>query len=93
MSIKVNNYRGGFKLPLAAALTAVVATNAYAYKFNIGDETEAQFDSTLSLGTSWRLEDPSNRLISSANGGSKNSANYDDGNLNFEKHDQMYTVF
>jgi len=92
MSIKVNNYRGGFKLPLAAALTAVVATNAYAYKFNIG-EAEAQLDSTLSLGTSIRLEDPSSRLISSANGGSKNSANYDDGNLNFEKHDQISTVF
>lgn len=79
------------KSTLFFAMAASVATSANAFNFDIGP-VEAQVDSNFSLGTSWRLQDPASGLISKANGGLKNSASYDDGNLNFDKGDQIATV-
>ncbi len=71
---------------------AVMAPNALAYEFNWGS-VSGQLDSTLSIGSQWRLQDPASDLTAVVNGGSKNSANYDDGNLNFDKGDAIATVF
>jgi len=80
------------KLPLAVAVAAGMSGQASAYSFYMGD-VEAQFNTTLSAGVGWRVEDRDKRLISQGNldpsdasqGSSSN--NYDDGNLNFDKGD------
>lgn len=86
------------RLPLAMAVAAGVSGQAAAYSFNVGD-VEAQFNTTLSAGAGWRVEDRDRRLIAQGNlgpeyapGGSlanigASTNNYDDGNLNFESGD------
>ncbi|PVY70780.1 uncharacterized protein DUF1302 [Tamilnaduibacter salinus] len=80
------------KLPLAAAVAATMSTPTAAYQFYMGD-VEASFDTTLTAGAGWRVEDPDKRLIARGNlstadaaqGKGASTTNYDDGNLNFEK--------
>ncbi len=55
-----------------------------AYEFDNGVIT-GNIDSTLSFGSSNRLEDPDADLICVANGGTASGCNNDDGNLNYEK--------
>lgn len=45
------------------------------------------FDTTITLGSSFRLEDPDPDFIGRANGGNANSVNVDDGNLNYDQGD------
>nr|WP_254443725.1 DUF1302 domain-containing protein [Marinobacterium sp. xm-d-579] len=60
-------------------------SQAQAIEFNLG-EIEGRFDSQISVGSSWRMDDPSSKLISTFNGGqSRGSGSYDDGNQNFSK--------
>ncbi len=47
------------------------------------DAVIIQLDSTLSYGLMWRVEDRDKDIIGLANGGTKHSVNYDDGNLNY----------
>ncbi|EAQ97819.2 DUF1302 domain-containing protein [Congregibacter litoralis] len=79
-----------FALALAgAAFTPVVS----AAKFDLGP-FEATFTSRLSVGASWRTEDPSHRVITpgnSAGRGQASSGTTDDGNLNYAKGD-MYSL-
>ena len=75
-------------LPLAIAAILGSAQSS-AMEFQLG-EVEGRFDSQLSIGASWRMDNPDKDLISSANGGSstsRNSGSYDDGSLNFDKGD------
>jgi len=46
---------------------------------------KGSFDSTLSLGGIYRLNDPDRDFYGVANGGRQNSVNTDDGNLNYRK--------
>ena len=76
-----------------AMLTASIAGPATAVEFNFG-EFEGRFDSQLSVGSSWRLSNPNEGLISKANGGtSAGSGSYDDGTQNYAKGDAFSTVF
>lgn len=86
------------RLPLAVAVAASVSAPASAFQFYMGD-VEASFDTTLSAGVSWRVQDRDSRQLSQGNlaplgsnpyvgtttGASTN--NYDDGNWNFDKGD------
>jgi hypothetical protein len=74
------------KLPLAMAVAAAMSTPASAFQFYMGD-LEANFDTTLSAGSSWRVGNPRQELIGLGNGGNGGSINSDDGTLNFEKGD------
>ncbi|WP_165855423.1 DUF1302 domain-containing protein [Marinobacter sp. JSM 1782161] len=86
------------KLPLAAAITATLSAPASAFQFYMGD-VEASFDTTLTAGVGWRVEERDRRLIAQGNLGPSyapgqpnanigaSTNNYDDGNLNFEKGD------
>ena len=47
----------------------------------------ANWDNTVSVGASWRLEDQDQDLIGRSNGGNANSINFDNGNLNYDKGD------
>jgi hypothetical protein len=76
----------------AAVLAASLAVPASAVTFDLGP-FEGNFNSNLSLGGSWRTQDPSNRVVSPGNTdgeGRASSSTADDGNLNYEKGD-MYS--
>ncbi|NWC71494.1 DUF1302 domain-containing protein [Pseudomonas sp. P7758] len=72
------------RLPLAFGMAALASAPASAINFDIG-EIQGQFDSSLSVGSSWSLENPKQELLSS------HSA--DDGRLNFKKGDAFSRVF
>ncbi|WP_428035609.1 DUF1302 domain-containing protein [Amphritea sp.] len=75
-----------------AMLTASIAGPASAVEFNLG-EIEGRFDSQLSIGSSWRMSNPNEGLISKANGGtSAGSGSYDDGTQNYSRGDAFSTV-
>ncbi|EMP55981.1 hypothetical protein MSNKSG1_08918 [Marinobacter santoriniensis NKSG1] len=94
MTRKTQQWQRWTKLPLAAAIAATVSGQASAYSFYMGD-VEAQFNTTLSAGVGWRVEDRDRRLIAQGNLGPEyanttvgaSTNNYDDGNLNFDKWD------
>ena len=75
---------------LALVLAATFTVPAFAFQFGSGDLT-GSFDSTLSYGLAWRMEDPDNAIFgndSTSNGiGTAYSQNFDDGNLNYDKGD------
>ena len=54
------------KLPLAVAVAATVSAPVSAFQFYMG-EIESSFDTTLTAGASWRVEDRDSRLISQGN--------------------------
>ncbi|MCK7546955.1 DUF1302 domain-containing protein [Marinobacter koreensis] len=94
MTRKTQQWQRWTKLPLAAAIAATVSGQASAYSFYMGD-VEAQFNTTLSAGVGWRVEDRDSRLIAQGNLGPEyanttvgaSTNNYDDGNLNFDQWD------
>jgi hypothetical protein len=50
-------------------------------------EVTGSFDTTLTLGSAFRVQDRNENLIGVVNGGDANSINADDGNLNFDQGD------
>ena len=60
------------------------ASSLCAITFSTG-ELGGSFDTTVSVGGIYRLNDPDPDLYGTSNGGNANSVNSDDGNLNFEK--------
>ncbi|BES70753.1 DUF1302 domain-containing protein [Marinobacter nanhaiticus D15-8W] len=98
MTRKIQQRQQWAKLPLAAAIAASISTPAAAFQFYLGD-VEASFDTTLTAGVGWRVEEQDKELIAQGNLGPSyapggvnenigaSSNNFDDGNLNFEKGD------
>ena len=79
------------RLPLAIAIAAGFSGYASAYSFDsekLGG-VEAQFNTTLSAGATWRAESRDTGLVGQGNGGTASSTNYDDGNLNFDQGDTV----
>jgi len=86
-----NALKTGLK-PMVVAIAMAAAMPANALRFDIG-EVEGQFDSSISVGSSWATADPDKDLIWAANGGNANAANTDDNRLNFDKGDAFSTIF
>ena len=86
MTKKTQRLHSFAKLPLALAVAASMSNPAGAFQFYMGD-WEANLDTTLSAGASWRVEDRDPRLVGIGNGGEGGSINSDNGNLNFDKGD------
>ena len=78
--------------PMVVAIAMASALPAHAVRFDIG-EIEGQFDSSISVGSSWATADPDEDFIWAANGGNANAANTDDNRLNFDKGDAFSTIF
>ncbi|AXQ31107.1 DUF1302 domain-containing protein [Solimonas sp. K1W22B-7] len=70
----------------ASGLLLAAPSLASALAFEKG-ELSGNFDTTVSAGLQVRMEDPDDRQIGVANGGSSRSVNDDDGNLNYDKGD------
>ena len=77
---------------LAVAIALGLAAPAHAVTFNIG-EIEGQLDSALSVGASWSMDSPDQKLVGSANGGSGFTQTGDDGRLNFKKGETFSKIF
>ncbi|QEQ97756.1 DUF1302 domain-containing protein [Neptunomonas concharum] len=76
-----------------ALLAATLAGQAHGVEFQLG-EIDGRFDSQLSVGASWRLNDPDSDLFSEPNGGTgKGSGSFDDGNQNFKKGETFSKIF
>lgn len=70
-------------LPVGIAAT-IMALPAHGIDFqNEAGTLRGSWDTTLSYGQAWRIEDRDCRLIANANGGCGRSANGDDGDLNY----------
>ncbi|MDV6316088.1 DUF1302 domain-containing protein [Idiomarina sp. HP20-50] len=82
------------KLPLATAIALSFAATGQAADFEVGDY-KIKFDSILTYGAAWRMEDQANHLIHPGNraSGTAGSSVGDDGNLNFDKGDLVSSVF
>lgn len=75
----------------AGGVLAVVPLAAPALPFDLWG-IEGRFDTTVSVGTTFRMQDADSKLIGIANGGSSRSVNDDDGNLGFGKNDIVSAV-
>jgi hypothetical protein len=84
------------KLAVGVALLSLAAGGqVQAAKFDWGD-FEGTFNSTLSVGASWRMEDPDNDYLSPGNTNGEGRASVsvtDDGNLNYDKNDMYSMLF
>lgn len=74
----------------AIAMSAICATPAHAYDFELSDDWQGYIDNTLTVGMMWRVADRDQNIVGIANGGKSRSVNGDDGNLNY---DRGHTVF
>jgi len=70
---------------LAVAISMAAMTPTQALEFYSGG-LEGSFDSSISVGSSWRVEAPSDEIIS-------RTTNGNDGNANFKKGDAISQVF
>ena len=72
------------KLALAFALLLAAAGSPFAIELELFDgEVTGSFDTTVTTGMLLRTQDRDEDLIGVANGGTANSTNADDGNLNY----------
>ena len=83
------------KLPIASAITLALAGTAsvQAAEFEVGD-FRVKFDSIISYGAAWRMEERDMRFIHPGNmeGGLGQSGVADDGNLNYDDGDMVSSV-
>jgi len=77
-------------LALSLALSAVPA-HAFTFESESG-EVKGSFDTTLSVGASWRMQDRDPALIGITNGGTARDVNSDDGNLNYNEGGVVYSA-
>ena len=81
-------------LAASVALALMAAPKAHAFEFtSASGEVTGSFDTTLSIGGLWRMQDRESSLISIANGGTSRDPNSDDGNLKYDKGDMVSLAF
>jgi len=79
-------------LAVGAALCTPVTVMAVQFELADGEVTGA-LDTTLSYGALWRVTDRDSRLVARQKGGDRNSANYDNGNVNYDRGDLVSSIF
>ncbi|MDH3309366.1 MAG: DUF1302 domain-containing protein [Gammaproteobacteria bacterium] len=78
---------------ILAFVMALTAGSAHAISFESeSGEVKGSFDTTLSLGATWRMQDRDPSLIGITNGGTARDVNSDDGNLNYNKKGVVYSA-
>jgi hypothetical protein len=76
-----------------AVLLALGAGSVHAFNFESeSGEVKGSFDTTISVGASWRMQDRDPALIGITNGGTARDVNSDDGNLNYNKGGVVYSA-
>ncbi len=83
----------GRKKTLAVAIPLMMAAQVQGFEFYMGD-MEGSFDTQISIGSSWRMEDQDAGLIQGIDAaGGTNAENNNDGDLNFENGDTFSQIF
>lgn len=82
---------------MASSLACMFAPPVGAYNFTLGDDVQGVWNTTVSLGTSWRTRDADPRLIGADNanqvpGASSQDNTVDNGNLNFRKKGDRFST-
>ncbi len=73
-------------IALAAATLGLAGNGVHAASFELMDgELYGSWDTTLSIGASWRMDKRDQAIVGISNGGTAFSVNGDDGNLNFNR--------
>ncbi|HRP22504.1 DUF1302 domain-containing protein [Thauera sp.] len=81
-------------LASAVLLAFIAPATVQAFEFSSASgELTGSFDTTLSVGGLWRMQDRESSLISIANGGTSRDPNSDDGNLKYDKGDMVSLAF
>ncbi|WP_082968740.1 DUF1302 domain-containing protein [Perlucidibaca aquatica] len=81
-------------LSLAVGAALFTPMTAMAVEFELKDgEVTGSLDTTVSYGALWRVTAPHKENLAIANGGSKPSANFDNGNQNYERGDLVSSLF
>lgn len=81
-------------LSMAVAAATFGMAPAHAVQFELMDgEVTGAFDTTVSYGALWRVTGQDSRLLSISKGGTRNSANYDNGNANYDRGDLVSSIF
>ena len=81
-------------LATAVSLATLTSPGALAFQFKLAnDEITGSFDTTLSYGSLWRVTGQDAVNIGTANGGTKPNVNYDNGNLNHKRGEQVSSLF
>lgn len=90
-SLRVSGLR--IKPVAAAVLLALSAGPVYAVSFESeSGEVKGSFDTTMSIGAAWRMESRDPSLVGITNGGTARDPNSDDGNLNYDKGEAVYSA-
>ena len=72
------------KTAAAAAVGMAICAPAAAVDFgNPVSGLNGTWDTTLTYGSTWRVQSDDNRIVCTSNGGNSRSCNYDDGTLNY----------
>jgi hypothetical protein len=87
MTKKPNQFLGRKKY-LALAIPLLMAAQAQGVEFNMG-QIEGSFDSQISMGSSWRVENQDSGITTTADGTRGNS---DDGDLNYKNGDAFSQI-
>lgn len=81
------------KISIASIGALLTAVPAHAFEFSSQDgDVSGSFDTTISVGAAWRMQNRDPALIGLANGGTARSVNGDDGNLNYNTHESVFGV-
>ncbi len=86
-----NYKKRAFPLAIVAALGGAQPAQAFEFSAHEGELT-GSFDTTVSLGALWRMQDRDAALVSIANGGTSRDPNADDGNLLYDRGDLVSAV-
>jgi len=81
-------------LSLAVSAALFTPMTAMAVEFELKDgEVTGSLDTTVSYGALWSVTGKDKRLISRQKGGDRNSGNYDNGDVNYERGDLVSSIF
>lgn len=81
-------------LSLAVGAALCTPMTAMAVEFELKDgEVTGSLDTTVSYGALWRVTGKDSRLIARQKGGDRNSANYDNGDDNYDRGDMVSSIF
>lgn len=86
------------RIAAVPALVGLLADNALAMDFELGDGWTGNWTSSISYSSAWRTKDPDSRLYGAANGAlvglpnGTGSGTTDEGNLNYRKGDQYTSL-
>ncbi len=86
--MKKNSHFPGRKKYLALAIPLLMAAQAQGVEFNVG-QIEGSFDSQISMGSSWRVENQDDGITTSVSGLPSNS---DDGDRNYKNGDAFSQI-